>query len=144
MEHRIKRPDKSETLRVKHLTRRAYAYPYKTGGIITKPKEPEKEKGKTLAAYLGERMVGAVRYQVNGEELYFYRLAVLKRWRCRGIGSALVAAVEKVAIARGCQRVSLSCLIEKRLPSFYAKLGYQQSKRANFGRFKGVFMVKRP
>lgn len=142
MEHRIKRPSKKEVVRVKLLTKRAYAYPYKAGGAITKPKEPEREAGKTLAAYLGERMVGAIRYQVRGDDLYFYRLAVLKRWRCRGIGSALVAAVEGVARAKCCRSASLFCLISKRLPPFYAKMGYKTVKKAKMGGLKGVFMVK--
>jgi GNAT superfamily N-acetyltransferase len=142
MEHKIKRPSQEEVLRVKLLTKRAYAYPYKTGGATTKPKEPEKEAGRTLAAYLGKRMVGAIRYQIRDDDLYFYRLAVLKRWRCRGIGSALVAAAEEVAKAKGCRSVSLFCLIEKKLPIFYAKIGYRRFKRAKFGRFHGVFMKK--
>jgi len=142
MKHRIKRPSKEEALRVKLLTKRAYAYPYKVGGAITKPKEPEWETGRTLAAYFGTRMVGAIRYQIRGKELYFYRLAVLKRWRCRGIGSALVAAVEGVAKAKGCRNVSLFCLIGKCLPSFYAKMGYKTVKKAKMGRLDAVFMSK--
>lgn len=142
MRHEIKTPNEKEIVRVKLLTKRAYAYPYKENGMITKPKEPEKESGKTLAAYLGERMVGAIRYQIRDNDLYFYRLAVLKRWRCKGIGSALVRAVESVAKGSGCRTVSLFCLTGKRLPSFYSKIGYFGVKKAKLGRFKGVFMKK--
>jgi GNAT superfamily N-acetyltransferase len=98
--------------------------------------------GRTLVAYFGERMVGAVRYRIRAGDLYFYRLAVLKRWRCRGIGSALVAAVEGVARAKGCRSVSLFCLLSKRLPPFYAKMGYKTVKKAKMGRLHGVFMAK--
>ena len=142
MKHRIKRPSKEEALRVKLLTKRAYAYPYKVGGAITKPKEPEWETGRTLAAYFGTRMVGAIRYQIRGKELYFYRLAVLKRWRCRGIGSALIASAECKAEEAGCRQVSLFCLMAKKLPAFYAKMGYKTVKKAKMGRFHGVFMKK--
>ena len=127
------------------MTRRAYLYPYKDGCPVTKPKEPAVLSGQVgvLAAYRLGRIVGAVRYEIRGRrELYFFHLAVLSRWRCRGIGSALVKAAEEVAAKNRCRQVSLFCLFEKKLPCFYEKLGYKKGKIQKCGRFRGVFMGK--
>jgi GrpB-like predicted nucleotidyltransferase (UPF0157 family)/GNAT superfamily N-acetyltransferase len=59
-------------------------------------------------------------------EVYLHRLGVRPEWRRRGIGEALVAAVEDAALKQGASRVTLGCRI--RLPEnrrFYQRLGYR-------------------
>jgi GNAT superfamily N-acetyltransferase len=146
MESKIKKIQNQEFGRVKIVTKRAYCYPYKEGCPLTKAKEKpvvEANKKGILGAYAAGRMIGAVRYEIRpNRELYFYHLAVMKRWRKNGVGSALVRAVEKVAKARNCRLVTLFCLLEKRLPPFYERLGYKQKNTKKLGRFQAVFMEK--
>jgi len=52
-------------------------------------------------------------------------LAVLKTYRNKNIGSALIKEVEKVAERKGCAKILLDCAREKKLHCYYQKFGYR-------------------
>jgi GNAT superfamily N-acetyltransferase len=53
------------------------------------------------------------------------RVSVLPAWRRRGLGRALLAAVEAAAAERGVRRLWLDAVIERCLPPLYAHLGWR-------------------
>src|SRR5262245_41381900 len=63
--------------------------------------------GRSVLALVGDRVVGSVYYSAEPEYVYLGRLAVLPEYRGRGIGSALVAEVERRARELGIARVRL-------------------------------------
>jgi GNAT superfamily N-acetyltransferase len=72
--------------------------------------------------------VGSVRYKIEDKNLYFYKLAVLKTFRFYGIGSSLLGELEKAARKKGCARIRLDCVLEKKLDKYYEKFGFQIDK----------------
>lgn len=78
-----------------------------------------------VAAAPDGALLGCVFYDAKRDELYLHRLAVLPQARGRGVGAALVAAVEKTARSAGRTWVTLNVRIA--LPDnrrFYERLGY--------------------
>lgn len=90
--------------------------------------ETVREKLRTqeiLLALAGDTLVGCVTLKPEVERLSLFRLAVLPSHRRRGIGRALIAAVETRAVAFGLPRVRLGVrlsLTENR--AWYERLGY--------------------
>jgi len=66
--------------------------------------------------------VGTGRLVVQGDEGLLGRLAVLRRERGRGVGAALVAAIEERAAQRGLAAVELHAQVHAL--GFYERLGY--------------------
>ncbi|HAL50238.1 MAG: GCN5-related N-acetyltransferase [Candidatus Uhrbacteria bacterium GW2011_GWD2_41_121] len=141
----------NELPRVKYITKLSYKIPYKTNTLVTKSHEPKNIQESFLnkeffiiVAILENKIVGAVRYKLNEKnELYFYKLAVLKTHRSRGIGSKLVNEIEKVAEKKGCAKVLLDCAREKKLPDYYKKLGYEINLVKKHLDHHDVYMSKR-
>jgi GrpB-like predicted nucleotidyltransferase (UPF0157 family)/GNAT superfamily N-acetyltransferase len=77
--------------------------------------------------------------------VYLHRLGVRPGWRRRGIGEALVAAVEDAALGVGASHVTLGCRIS--LPDnrrFYERLGYRiESAAAHPGYAGPTYWVMR-
>lgn len=72
---------------------------------------------------------------MSGPEGYVSELFVSEAARGRGVGRELLAAIEKAARARGCQRLSLTNLRERESyrRQFYSKAGWRErSEAANF------------
>jgi len=92
---------------------------------------PEKVRSKLASghgvlALIGDRVVGSVYYSAEAEYVYLGRLAVLPEYRSQGIGSVLVAEVERRALALGRPRVRLGVrLALPQLRARYERLGYQ-------------------
>jgi predicted N-acetyltransferase YhbS len=92
---------------------------------------PEKVRAKLVSghgvlALIGDRVVGSVYYSAEAEYVYLGRLAVLPEFRGRGIGTALVAEVERRARELGRARVRLG--VRLALPHLrvrYERLGYK-------------------
>jgi len=79
-----------------------------------------------LAALAEGEIVGCIFYKPYKQYLYLYRLAVLPSHRRRGLGLALIAAVEQRARQLGLHRVRLNvrvALTENR--AYYERLGYR-------------------
>lgn len=78
-----------------------------------------------LAAEEGGRLIGAALGTHDGRKGWVNRLAVLPEHRGRGIGSALVAEVERRLLEKGIEIVT--CLIEdwnESSMAFFERIGY--------------------
>jgi predicted N-acetyltransferase YhbS len=64
-----------------------------------------------FVAEAGGAVIGSVFCEVDGDALYFGRLAVRDDWRRRGVAGALVEAVKAEARARGVPAVTLKARI---------------------------------
>lgn len=76
-----------------------------------------------LKAVQGERIIGILHYQVRGQECEILTLASLDPGK--GIGSALLSEVEKIARSQGCAILSLTTTNDN-LPAlgFYQRKGF--------------------
>jgi len=79
-----------------------------------------------VLALLGGRAVACVLYRDEGTYMYFGRLAVLPRYRGRGIAAALIEQVEARARESGLPRVRLGVRVAlPRQRARYERLGYR-------------------
>jgi ribosomal protein S18 acetylase RimI-like enzyme len=79
-----------------------------------------------LVAEVDDRIIGTVLGGFDGRRGLVYHLAVDAAWRGRGIGSALMDAVEARLIARGCRKAYL--LVDGEHPEvkgFYEGRGWE-------------------
>lgn len=82
--------------------------------------------GGLLLAEAGGVLVGMVLYRPEPAHLYLGRLSVLPEWRGRGIGHALIAAVEQHARGTGLTRIHLAVRLQLgAMRASYERLGYQ-------------------
>jgi PPOX class probable F420-dependent enzyme len=82
--------------------------------------------GGAFLARDGAAVVGSARYQFRGDHTYAERVAVDPAYRGRGVGVALMAAIEEAARAAGHAEVRLG--VRASLPAnlrFYEALGYR-------------------
>jgi len=95
----------NELSRVKYITKLAYKIPHKDNILVTRLHEPKniqdsflKKEFYVLVTVCCNKIVGAIRFKLNEKnQLYFYKLAVLKMHRKKGISSTLVKEIEKIA-----------------------------------------------
>ena len=135
--------------RVVFITKLAYKTSYKPNTPITKAHQPADLKNKflnkeffALVAIIDNKIVGAIKYRVKDNSLYFYQLSVLKTYRNKGIGLFLINKVEEISKKKNCNKIQLDCLREKKLPDFYKKLGYKINKTKKHNNYHEVFMSK--
>lgn len=141
----------NELPKVVSLTNRAYDVAYKPGKMTIKAKETiEKIKKriklgtKILVVEKGDRILGAVRYRsVNKGELKLSRLAVLPRYRHKGIGSLLIKKVADIAKRNGYKTIKLDVAEEKGLIPFYKKFGFKVKSKKKHHDHHDVFMEKK-
>jgi len=141
----------AEFLKVVSLTIRAYNVPYKPDKMIIKARETvEKIKERTklgtkiLVAKRKNRILGAVRYRpIDKTQLKLSRLAVLPRYRCKGVGSLLVDKVISIAKREGYKIVSLDVAEEKGLIPFYKNFGFKAVSRKKHHNHHDVCMEKK-
>jgi predicted N-acetyltransferase YhbS len=139
-----------ELPRIIFITRLAYKIPYKKDTLVTVSHEPKdvkyqfaKNDFSIIAAILNGRIVGSVRYKfVDTNSLYFYKLAVLKMHRNKGIGSLLVKEVQKVARKKDCDTVLLECAQEKHLVDYYKHFGFKVDEIKKHLDHHDVYMSK--
>ncbi len=137
--------------RIKHITKLAYKIPRKDGALITRSHEPKDIEGSfrrkeffAMVAILDGKIVGAVRYKfLEGNDLYFYKLAVLKTYRNKKIGALLLNKIEVEAEKKGVAKILLDCAQEKKLSEYYKKFGYKIDKIKKHHDHHDVFMSKK-
>ncbi len=84
----------------------------------------------TLAALVGDDIVGFVHVEPNRFGFGELGMAVARDWRGRGVGSALVAAAIEVARERGLHKVSLSVFPHNAAGiALYRKFGFVEEGR---------------
>jgi GNAT superfamily N-acetyltransferase len=116
---------------VVYLTQRAYAEPCRAGAPVFFIDEDEQSLLRDLAAgwcliiaHHGGLAVGGVRWRCDAGVVRLRRLAVEPRYRRRGIGSALVRAVEQAAAGTGAQTLVGEVPAEPELVAFFARHGF--------------------
>jgi GNAT superfamily N-acetyltransferase len=147
----LKQAKLSDLARVIYVTKQAYKTPYKKNTLITKTHEPKDVKEQFLSkaffvivAIQNNKIVGAIRYKFIGKNsLYFFKLAVLKTYRNKSIGSLLVNEIEKVANKKNCNKILLDCAQEKKLHDYYKKLCYKIDKIKKHLDHHDVYMSKK-
>jgi PPOX class probable F420-dependent enzyme len=83
-------------------------------------------KGGAFVARDGETVIGSARYQFRPGYTYAERVAVDQAHRGRGVGAALMRAIERAALAAGYTEIRIG--VRASLPSnlrFYEVLGYR-------------------
>ena len=87
--------------------------------------------------------MGAVRYKfAEDNSLYFYKLAVLKTYRNKNIGSLLISEIKKVAKKKGCDKILLDCAQEKKIDVYYKKFGFKIDEIKKHQDHHDVYMSK--
>ena len=140
----------NELSRITFITKVAYKIPYKANSLITKSCEPKNIKDKFLnknffviVAIIDDKIVGTVRYKIlEKNNLYFYKLAVLKIYRNKGIGSSLINKIEIIAKKKNYDKILLDCAQEKKLSEYYKKFGYKIDKIKKHLDHHDVYMSK--
>lgn len=82
-----------------------------------------------FGAEIGEQLVGVVKLSHDKDQFYFSRLAVLPEFQGRGVASALVTFIEKLAVKE--QIPTVRCKVRKSEQDnirLYKKLGFHISK----------------
>ena len=141
----------SELLKVISLTSKAYAVPYRVGGVVNNYQEIlEKVKNdigrgiKILVAEKNNNLIGAVRFvPINASKLKFGRLAVSSIHRRKGVGAELINSVLEIAREQNYKTVALDVMEEKGLIPFYEKFGFKVKNRKKHQNHHDVFMEKR-
>lgn len=90
-------------------------------------------RGGAVLVWLGDEPVGSAQYFFRGRYLYIGRLSILRRARKQGIGSAVMAALERLARRRGYAETRIE--VRASLPenvAFYRRLGYAIARRHDY------------
>lgn len=84
----------------------------------------DKEKG--LIAYMDDKPVGMVRFQLKDDGLYFYRLSVIPEKQGQGVAKKLLNVLEAYALER--EIPILYCKVRMSIPKnihLYKSIGYK-------------------
>ncbi len=86
--------------------------------------------GGAVLARAGAETVGSGRFELREDHVYIGRLSVLPAFRGRGIGAAMMTAMEEYASAKGSleARISVRVLLPKNV-ELYERLGYKVTAR---------------
>jgi ribosomal protein S18 acetylase RimI-like enzyme len=95
---------------------------------IYKPKDSAaaaNSPGLRLVAEIDRRIVGTVRYEIEGQKLHLRGLAVAAGHRRTGVGRALVEHCSGIAISAGLRSLSLYTINETGNVAFFERLGFR-------------------
>ena len=81
--------------------------------------------GLRLVAEIDRRIVGTVRYEIEGQKLHLRELAVAAGHRRTGVGRALVEHCSGIAISAGLRSLSLYTINETGNVAFFERLGFR-------------------
>ena len=112
------------------LWRQAEAIPSRTDTLENLHRLVGEGSGLFLVAEEGGRLVGTVIAGWDGWRGNMYRLAVLPRFRRRGIARSLVAEAERRLRAKGARRITaLIAKSEEQTMAFWQATGYGHDQR---------------
>jgi ribosomal protein S18 acetylase RimI-like enzyme len=98
-------------------------------------KELEPREGLIFVALSGNLLVGTIMAGYDGNRGWIYALAVLPDFQRQGIGSSLLAFVEKKLSALGCKKINLQMMEgNEAAEHFFSANGYRTEKRINMGK----------
>ncbi len=91
----------------------------------------KKDPKGVLVAQKDKQIAGIIMLVPFGSEaFFFYRLAVLKKYRNQGIGSQLLEKAEQIAKEKGVKEIAFYVNTDKpELRKYYEKKGYQTSEK---------------
>ena len=146
----IRKAKFSELSRITAITKWAYRALNKNATLITKPHEPkelneqfQKKEFFVLVCLVNGKIIGAIRYFFDeNNNLYFFKLAVLKTYRDLGAGTLLIKAVEGAAIKKGSKKIFLDCAKEKGLEDYYKRFGFKIYKTEKKHNHTAIYMSK--
>jgi ribosomal protein S18 acetylase RimI-like enzyme len=132
MSFEIRRATPEEAPLVLQIMRAAFA---EYAGVLNPPSGANHEtladvqkamcEGGALLAWDGELAVGSARFRPEPDCMYVGRVAVLPEYRGKGVGAALMRAMEDVARKSGRTKIRLNVRMSLAGNlSFYEKLGY--------------------
>ena len=91
-----------------------------------------------IVGHSGKRLVGAVMAGWDGRRGYVYHLAVARPARGRGLGTALMAELERRFVRKGCPRMNLFVADEApEAIGFYERLGWRRLPAVGLGKSLG-------
>jgi ribosomal protein S18 acetylase RimI-like enzyme len=116
-----------DTALIHALTQAAFAEYGREPGTSTALKETEEAIAAQFAGVRGEQTpLACVRYQIEGDALYFHRLSVHPDYRRQGLAKKLVGHLEALARAQGLVRLTCSVRLQKAdNVALYTGLGFQ-------------------
>jgi ribosomal protein S18 acetylase RimI-like enzyme len=92
-----------------------------------------------LVAVHGERVIGTAMAGYDGHRGWLYAVAVLRVFRGRGVGSALLREAERRLLAKGCAKINLQIVpANGAVSAFYEQLGYAVEERICMGKRIGA------
>jgi len=98
-------------------------------------KELEAKGGLIFVALNGKLLVGMIMAGYDGNRGWIYALGVLPDYQRQGIGSSLLAFVEKKLSGLGCRKINLQMLEgDEASERFFSANGYNTEKRINMGK----------
>jgi ribosomal protein S18 acetylase RimI-like enzyme len=90
-----------------------------------------------LVAVLDGRVVGTVRYRVEGERLSLLALGVHPSFRLRGVARALVRQLEAIAAEAQCTAITLYTILQTGNVAVFERLGFEIESEAPTPLFEG-------
>lgn len=127
----------------------SYLYPERTKDDFRRFISERVNKDKvplTLVAFEGEELVGTVCLKTHDMDTktelspWLAGLYVKESWRKKGVGSALVKAIEQKAIELG---INLLFLYTPESENFYYNLGWRVKEKTNYHKVPVTIMEKR-
>ena len=123
----------TDAMLIHWLTQAAFAEYGTQPGTSTALKETQEgvaallnEGNRALVALLNGLPVACVRYRIEGDAFYFFRLSVDPDYRRKGLASALVCHLEALATELGLSRLTCSVRMGKAdNVALYTGLGFQ-------------------
>ncbi len=98
-------------------------------------KELEAKGGLIFVALNGELLIGTIMAGYDGNRGWIYALGVLPEYQRQGIGSSLLAFVEKKLSGLGCRKINLQMMEGDEVSErFFSANGYRTEKRINMGK----------
>lgn len=95
----------------------------------------EAREGLIFVASSGQLLVGTIMAGYDGNRGWIYALGVLPDHQRQGIGSSLLAFVEKKLSALGCKKINLQMMEgNEAADRFFSAKGYETEKRINMGK----------